>query len=142
MRNLADECRVIAGPERAVEKFKPYTIGVMGRAIIDLTNKSPSNATLLKVIGNTFVFNLVEAIAQGHTMAEKTGLGVDNLHKFIELMFPGPYTAYSNRMRDGDYFKREEVRLTLRQASFLTSPLAALCCRSSTQGCIARHGSC
>jgi len=42
-------------------------------------------------------------------LAETSGLGVDNLHKFIELMFPGPYTAYSNRMREGDYFKREEV---------------------------------
>jgi 3-hydroxyisobutyrate dehydrogenase-like beta-hydroxyacid dehydrogenase len=87
----------------------PYTIGVMGRSIIDLTDKSPGNATLLKVIGNTFVFNLVEAVAQGHAMAEKTGLGVDNLHAFIEQMFPGPYTAYSSRMRDGDYFKRKEV---------------------------------
>lgn len=81
----------------------------MGRSIIDLSSQDPGKASLLKLIGNTFVFNLVEAIAQGHTMAEKTGLGVDNLHKFIEQMFPGPYTAYSNRMRDGDYFKREKV---------------------------------
>jgi 3-hydroxyisobutyrate dehydrogenase-like beta-hydroxyacid dehydrogenase len=102
-------CRVIAGPEKAVEKLKPYTTGVMGRSVIDLSNQEPGKASLLKLIGNTFVLNLVEAIAQGHTVAEKTGLGVDNLHKFIEQLFPGSYTAYSNRMRDGDYFKREEV---------------------------------
>jgi 3-hydroxyisobutyrate dehydrogenase-like beta-hydroxyacid dehydrogenase len=99
----------MAGPARAVEKLKPYTTGVMGRAVVDLSDQDPGKALLLKLIGNTFILNLVEAIAQGLTMAEKTGLGVDNLHKFIELMFPGPYTAYSNRMREGDYFKREEV---------------------------------
>jgi 3-hydroxyisobutyrate dehydrogenase-like beta-hydroxyacid dehydrogenase len=39
---------------------------------------------------------------------EKTGLGVDALHQFLEMMFPGPYEAHSNRMRLGDYYKREE----------------------------------
>jgi 3-hydroxyisobutyrate dehydrogenase-like beta-hydroxyacid dehydrogenase len=100
---------VIAGPESGVGKLKPYTVGVMGRSVVDLGGKSPADATLLKVIGNTFVFNLVEAVAQGHALAERTGLGVDALHKFVEQMFPGPHTAYSKRMREGDYFKREEV---------------------------------
>jgi hypothetical protein len=92
-----------------VDKLRPYTVGVMGRSVVDLTNKSPADATLLKVIGNTFVFNLVEAVAQGHALAERTGLGIEALHGFVEQMFPGPYAAYSNRMRQGDYFKREEV---------------------------------
>ena len=41
-------------------------------------------------------------------VAEKTGLGVDNLHKFVETMFPGPYTACSTSMKNGDYHQREE----------------------------------
>ena len=41
-------------------------------------------------------------------VAEKTGLGVDALHQFLEMTFPCPYVAYSNRMRSGDYYKREE----------------------------------
>ena len=100
---------VLAGPAAAVEKVKPYCKGVMGRAEIDYSNESPSRATLLKVIGNTFILNMVETLSEGHTVAEKTGLGTDNLHKFIETMFPGPYAAYSTRMRQGDYFQREEV---------------------------------
>jgi 3-hydroxyisobutyrate dehydrogenase-like beta-hydroxyacid dehydrogenase len=40
-------------------------------------------------------------------LAEKSGLGSENLHQFIETMFPGPYTAYSTRMMSGDYHKRE-----------------------------------
>ncbi|KAK5231426.1 hypothetical protein LTR72_000607 [Exophiala xenobiotica] len=99
---------VLAGKADAVEKVKPYCKGVMGRENIDFSGQEPRKATLLKVIGNTFVVNMVEALSEGHVVAEKTGLGVDELHKLIEIMFPGPYTAYSNRLRTGDYYKREE----------------------------------
>jgi 3-hydroxyisobutyrate dehydrogenase-like beta-hydroxyacid dehydrogenase len=80
----------------------------MGRAIIDLSGQEPGKATLLKVIGNTFVFNMVETLSEGLVLSEKTGLGVQNLHSFIEAMFPGPYAAYSNRMIKGDYHERKE----------------------------------
>jgi len=99
---------VLAGPAELTEKVKPYAKGVMGRAIVDFSNQPPSKATLLKVIGNTFILSMIETLSEGHVLAEKTGLGSDNLHKFIEGMFPGPYTAYSNRMLSGDYYKREE----------------------------------
>lgn len=99
---------VIAGAKSSVEKVKPYTKGVMGRADIDFADQPAGNATLMKIIGNTFILNMVESLSEGHTLAEKTGLGVDNLHSWIETMFPGPYAAYSSRMLAGDYYKREE----------------------------------
>jgi 3-hydroxyisobutyrate dehydrogenase-like beta-hydroxyacid dehydrogenase len=99
---------VLAGPAEAVEKVKPYTTGVMGRAVIDYSNQPHGSATRLKIIGNTFILNMVETLSEGHTLAEKSGLGSDRLHQFVETMFPGPYTAYSNRLRQGDYHKREE----------------------------------
>jgi 3-hydroxyisobutyrate dehydrogenase-like beta-hydroxyacid dehydrogenase len=82
---------VLAGPKESVEKVKPYTKGVMGRAIVDFGGQPVGKATLLKVIGNTFVLSMVETLAEGHVLAEKCGLGTDNLHQFIETMFPGPY---------------------------------------------------
>lgn len=99
---------VMAGRKESVEKVKPFTKGVMGRADIDFSDQPARNSTLLKVIGNTFILNMVEALSEGHVLAEKTGLGTDNLHQWIELMFPGPYAAYSNRMLQGDYYKRDE----------------------------------
>ncbi|EPQ53130.1 hypothetical protein GLOTRDRAFT_79197 [Gloeophyllum trabeum ATCC 11539] len=99
---------VLAGPAAAVDKVRPYTTGVVGRAVIDFSGQPQSKATLLKIIGNTFILNMVETLAQGHALAEKSGLGVDNLQQFIETMFPGPYFAYSKRMSTGDYYKREE----------------------------------
>jgi 3-hydroxyisobutyrate dehydrogenase-like beta-hydroxyacid dehydrogenase len=99
---------VSAGKATSVKKVLPYTKGVMGRADVDYSDQPAGNATLLKIIGNTFVLNMVEQLSEGHVLAEKTGLGPENLHKFIETMFPGPYAAYSSRMLAGDYYKREE----------------------------------
>jgi len=99
---------VMAGPESSIEKIKPYTKGVMGRANIEFADKPAKTSTLLKVVGNTFIVGMLETLSEGHTLAEKTGLGVENLHSWIELMFPGPHTAYSARMLAGDYYKRDE----------------------------------
>lgn len=99
---------VLAGPKEEVEKVKPFCKGVMGRENIDYGGQPAEKATLLKVIGNTFILSMIETISEGHVVAEKTGLGVEDLHQFIEKMFPGPYVAYSNRLKSGDYHKREE----------------------------------
>jgi len=99
---------VPAGPKEEVDKVIPYCKGVMGRANMDFGGQPAEKATLMKVIGNTFIGSMVENIAEGHVAAEKTGLGVDAVHQFLEMVFPGPYVAYSNRMRSGDYYKREE----------------------------------
>ena len=99
---------VLAGKKEEVEKVKPYCKGVMGRANIDFAGQEPNKATLLKVIGNTFILSMIETISEGMVVAEKTGLGVEDLHQFIQTMFPGPYVAYSNRLKSGDYHTREE----------------------------------
>src|SRR4051794_29987549 len=97
---------VVAGASSACSKVAPYTTGVMGRTAIDFSSQPAGNATLLKVIGNTFILNMVSQLSEGLVLAEKSGLGADNLHSFINTMFPGPYTAYSQRMLEGDYYKR------------------------------------
>lgn len=99
---------VLAGPTAQVDRVKPFCEGVMGRAIIDYSDKPQGTATRMKIIGNTFILNMVETLSEGHTLAEKSGLGSDALHQFVETMFPGPYTAYSNRLRQGDFWQREE----------------------------------
>lgn len=46
---------VLAGPREAVERVKPYTKGVIGREIIDFAGQPCGQATMLKIIGNTFI---------------------------------------------------------------------------------------
>lgn len=99
---------VPAGPKAAVDKIKPYLEGVTARALIDMTDEPYQKAATLKLVGNTFVLNMVEQIAEGHVLAEKSGLGTRYTHQFLELLMPGIYPAYSDRMLSGDYWKREE----------------------------------
>jgi 3-hydroxyisobutyrate dehydrogenase-like beta-hydroxyacid dehydrogenase len=66
---------VLARPKE-VEKVIPYCKGVMGRANVDFSGQPPEKATLLKVVGNTFALSMIETIAEGQVVAEKTGLGV------------------------------------------------------------------
>jgi 3-hydroxyisobutyrate dehydrogenase-like beta-hydroxyacid dehydrogenase len=103
---------VLAGPSAAVDKIRPYTVGVMSRANIDLSDQDQAKGTHLKIVGNTFLITMLENLSEGHVLAEKSGLGVDNLHKFLELMFPGPYTTYSKRLITGDYYSRAAVSRT------------------------------
>lgn len=95
---------VLSGPSSATESVKPFC-QFMARAMIDLSDEEPGQATRLKVVGNTLVYNLVSALSEGHVLAEKSGLQSENLHKWVEIFLPGLYAAYSTRMLSGDYCK-------------------------------------
>ncbi|KAF2098733.1 6-phosphogluconate dehydrogenase-like protein NAD-binding protein [Rhizodiscina lignyota] len=99
---------IMAGPKDALERVTPYCKGVMARAEIKFPDEPQSKAPLLKLIGNSMILQMVESIAEGLTLAEKSGLGADHLHEWIGLMWPGAYPAYSQRMIKGDYYKRDE----------------------------------
>lgn len=99
---------VLAGPKKSVDRARPWFKGVTSKAEIDLSDQPYGKATTLKVIGNTFVANMVEQLAEAHVLAEKCGLGNEPIHQLVESLFPGPYAAYSTRMLSGDYHKREE----------------------------------
>ncbi|KAK4231414.1 putative oxidoreductase YfjR [Podospora fimiseda] len=100
---------VLAGPASAVQRARPYFKGVMARAEIDMSDKPYGKALTLKLIGNTFIVNMVEQLAEAHVLAEKSGLGGEALHAWVEEMFPGPYAAYSSRMLSGTYYKRDPL---------------------------------
>ncbi len=99
---------VLAGPKASVDKARPFFKGVMARAEILMSDEPYRKSSLLKIIGNTFVLNMVEQLAEGHVLAEKSGLGTNYLHDLMGELFPAPYAAYSTRMLSGDYYKRQE----------------------------------
>ncbi|KAK5126667.1 hypothetical protein LTR85_009601 [Meristemomyces frigidus] len=100
---------VPAGPKSCVDKVRPFLDGVMGRMTIDLSDESYDKALKLKILGNSFLFGMVESLSEAHVVAEKAGLGTDNLHKFIMGFFGGTsYEHYSARMVSGDYHKNKE----------------------------------
>lgn len=115
---------VPAGPTSSVDKALPFANAV-GRSIINLGGQPYSASSTLKIIGNTFILNMVNQLAEGHVLAETTGLGSANLQKFIDAMLPGAYSAYSSRMISGDYYTRAEplfaVDLAIKDASHALS---------------------
>lgn len=103
---------VPSGPAYLIDQILPYTKAV-GKANIPFRDSPPSKALLLKIVGNTFILSMVEALSEGHALAEKSGLGVEALQMFLENIFPAPYLAYSKRMQSGDYYQRDEVWISV-----------------------------
>lgn len=99
---------VLAGPAASVSKAKPWFKGVTAMAEMDLSDQPYGKASTLKIIGNTFIFNMVEQLAEAHVLADKNGLGTDLVHQFVEALFPGPIAAISTQMLSGDYHTRRE----------------------------------
>jgi 3-hydroxyisobutyrate dehydrogenase-like beta-hydroxyacid dehydrogenase len=104
---------VMAGPKSSVDKVRPFFKGVMARAEIDMADEPAEKASLLKIIGNTFIVNVVEQLAEGLVLGEKSGLGTKYVQQFVELMFAGPYSGYAGRMLSGDYYKRDEPLMSV-----------------------------
>jgi 3-hydroxyisobutyrate dehydrogenase-like beta-hydroxyacid dehydrogenase len=82
----------------------------------------------LRVLGNTFILNTVESIAEGLVAAEKSGLGADVYQQWMHALVGGMFAKYADRMCTGDYYKREEplfavdlARKDLRHAASLAS---------------------
>ncbi|PKY01430.1 oxidoreductase [Aspergillus campestris IBT 28561] len=110
--NMADAGKLLvvpAGAAAAVERIRPFLDGVVAIATMPVGDDSDvGRATLLKVLGNTFILNTVETLAEGMVAAEKSGLGIEVYQKFINIAFPGPFAKYADRMAGGDYYQREE----------------------------------
>ncbi|PYI19527.1 oxidoreductase [Aspergillus japonicus CBS 114.51] len=99
---------VPAGPPGAIDRIAPFLEGVVAKAVVPMPGADVGRATTLKVLGNTFILNTVESLAEGLVAAEKSGLGADVYQEFIHRMFPGPFAAYADRMVSGDYCRRAE----------------------------------
>ncbi|KEF59863.1 uncharacterized protein A1O9_04711 [Exophiala aquamarina CBS 119918] len=131
----ASQCNMaIAGSTEAVDMVKPYCTGVMAKAVIDFSGQSPSKASLMKIIGNTFVLNAAVLLSEGLVLAEKSGLGAKQLQQFLTALFPGanPFRAYSEAMVSGNYHWREKHKLLgavklARKDSSYAQALAAQC---------------
>jgi 3-hydroxyisobutyrate dehydrogenase-like beta-hydroxyacid dehydrogenase len=104
---------VPAGPAAAVARIKPYLVGVVAQAVVDLSGEEAGKASLLKIIGNVLIMTTMETCAEINVFAEKTGLGVENAQKLIDN-FPhaAAHTVYSNKMLNGDYYQKE-VRIAI-----------------------------
>ncbi|KAF7595861.1 hypothetical protein BBP40_004354 [Aspergillus hancockii] len=109
--NMADAGQLIvvpAGKQEAIDRLTPFLEGVTAKSTIPLPGNDVGRASQLKILGNTFILNTVETVAEGLVLAEKSGLGADVYQKWIHTWLPGAFAKYTDRMVEGDYYKREE----------------------------------
>ncbi|KAI0405004.1 NAD binding domain of 6-phosphogluconate dehydrogenase-domain-containing protein [Xylaria palmicola] len=99
---------VPAGPKSAIDRLRPFTTGVMGRAEIPFDDEPHESSLKLKLVGNTFIVNMVTVLAEGLTLGEKAGIGAAPVRQFADLLFGGIYSAYGERMTAGTYWKMDE----------------------------------
>ncbi|GAB1191211.1 hypothetical protein APSETT444_000383 [Aspergillus pseudonomiae] len=109
--NMADAGQMIvvpAGKQEAIDRLQPFFEGVTAKATLPLPGDDVGRASQLKILGNTFILNTVETVAEGLVLAEKSGLGADMYQKWIHTWLGGPFAKYADRMVEGDYHKRDE----------------------------------
>jgi 3-hydroxyisobutyrate dehydrogenase-like beta-hydroxyacid dehydrogenase len=80
---------VMAGSYRQKKEVAYTLVPAVGKKVIDLGG-NVEKALSMKLIGNSFIGGMVEALAESITLAEKTGVGVDIFTDFIKEMFPSP----------------------------------------------------
>ena len=87
-----------------VTQFEPR----IASSVVDFSDQDPKKAMILKIIGNALILTTAELVAELLVFADKSGLGVDNMSKLFEAMYPGgvqQHLLYSNKMSRGEYFK-------------------------------------
>ncbi|KAA8650666.1 hypothetical protein EYZ11_003435 [Aspergillus tanneri] len=125
--NAADAGQMIvvpAGDADVIARLTPFFDGVTSKAILDIPGDDVGRAPALKLLGNTFILNTIETVAEGLVAAEKSGVGVQTYRQWLHMFLPGPFAKYADRMVEGDYWNREEplfavdlARKDLRHAS-------------------------
>jgi len=80
----------------------------MGRGEIPFDDKPYESSLKLKLLGNSFILNMVTILGEGFTLGEKSGIGTEPVKQFVDILFGGIYSTYAERMTKGVYWKMEE----------------------------------
>jgi 3-hydroxyisobutyrate dehydrogenase-like beta-hydroxyacid dehydrogenase len=95
------------------------TLGRIGRALIDLSGEEPCKASLFKMIGNVFIMTTMETVAELNVFSEKSGLGIQYMRNFIEMLLPDSlHLIYWDKMASGEYYQKEVFHSLLRQKKY------------------------
>ncbi|KAH7014941.1 NAD binding domain of 6-phosphogluconate dehydrogenase-domain-containing protein [Ilyonectria destructans] len=93
---------IVAGPDDSVEAISPFLVGVMGRGVIRV-GEDVRQSSMMKTAGNFITAGMMELVAEAHVLAEKTGLGSQNLEALIEQQYGPLALSMSKRLTTGAY---------------------------------------
>jgi 3-hydroxyisobutyrate dehydrogenase-like beta-hydroxyacid dehydrogenase len=91
-----------AGPQEASERCRPL-LESWSAAVTDF-GPEPAVANSAKLCLNYFVVSLIDVIGEVLTLADKSGVAVDKLNGFFQMMLAHPgLKAYAARIADRDF---------------------------------------
>ncbi|KAF8079004.1 NAD-P-binding protein [Lyophyllum atratum] len=89
---------IMSGDYRSKKEVAYHLVPAIGRKVIDLGGNL-EKAPTFKLIGNSMILGTLEVLAEAYTLAEKSGIGADNVHNLVQELLPAPSTvAYSDKM--------------------------------------------
>lgn len=90
--------------EASLTTVRPYLEGVVARRALYFEGNICS-AAKLKLVANSLLLGITEAVSAAHVMAQKTGVGSQALHQLIEGMFTTSSAVcnYSDRIVTGAF---------------------------------------
>lgn len=112
---------VPAGPKAAIDRLRPYLIGVLARAVIPFEDQAYSKASTTKIVANTFIAAMITQLGEALTLAEKTEVGTAAVQQLVDVIFGGPFSYYAARMVTGGYWKTAplaDVNLGVKDVSY------------------------
>ncbi|KAK0198736.1 NAD(P)-binding protein [Armillaria mellea] len=94
---------VMSGDYRSKKDVAYLLVPAVGRRVIDL-GENLEKAPTCKLIANSMVLGSLEILAEAYTLAEKSGIGAENVDSIVKDIFPAPpFIGYSEKMKN-DHF--------------------------------------
>ncbi|KAG7452219.1 NAD-P-binding protein [Guyanagaster necrorhizus] len=94
---------VMSGDYRSKKDVAYLLVPAVGRRVIDL-GENLEKAPTCKLIANSMILGSLEILAEAYTLAEKSGIGAENVDSIVKDIFPAPgVMAYSEKMKN-DHF--------------------------------------
>ncbi|KAI0275267.1 NAD-P-binding protein [Gloeopeniophorella convolvens] len=103
---LADKAGLIialSGDYRSKKEVAYALVPAIGRRVLDLGGNL-EKAPTFKLIGNSLVLSSLEILAEGFTIAEKSGVGQDLVYELIKELMPSPlWLSYGDKMLNNKF---------------------------------------
>ena len=102
---------VLAGHYRSKKEVAYILVPAVARKVIDLGG-NVERAASMKLIGNAFILGSLELIAETQTLADKSGVGAEQLDAFLKDTVPVPFFIdYSRKMLHDSFDGNEGFHL-------------------------------
>ncbi|GAA5986907.1 hypothetical protein JCM11641_006588 [Rhodosporidiobolus odoratus] len=94
---------VLSGDPFAKRKVLPFLVPSMGRKSLDV-GSNVERAASFKLIGNGMIIGVIELLAEGFTLADKSGVGSDLLYEWVKEFLPAPsFIGYGGKMINNEF---------------------------------------